>query len=78
MEEVAQTLSLRELRERLGLTQVDAASRLGVVQGTIRGWEIGRGTPSFFLIRPLMELYDLTFDELEAAVRQTLKESGKS
>lgn len=38
---------LRELREEAGLTQAELARSAGLVRGTLRNWEQGRGEPDF-------------------------------
>ncbi len=70
-------ITMKALRERIGLKKIDVASRLGVAEGTVRGWEVGRGTPNFLLIRPLMKLYGVTFDQLEESVKESLRKAGR-
>jgi transcriptional regulator with XRE-family HTH domain len=70
-------MNMKQLRERTGLRTVDVASRLGIAEATVRGWEKGKGTPNFLLIKPLANLYGVTFEELDQSVRQTLKEVGR-
>ncbi len=47
---------VRELRERLGLTQEDFAQKVGVTFGSVNRWENGKRTPQPFLIRRLLEM----------------------
>jgi len=47
---------VRELRERLGLTQEQFAQRVGVTFGSVNRWENGKRTPQPFLIRRLLEM----------------------
>jgi transcriptional regulator with XRE-family HTH domain len=70
-------MNMKQLRERLGLKTVDVASRLGIGEATVRGWEKGKGTPSFLLVKPLTALYGVSLDELDQSVRETLKEAGR-
>lgn len=59
---------LRRWRERAGLTQVQVASRIGVIQTTISFWEIGRhGIPTSQLAT-LARMYGVSGDELGAAL----------
>jgi putative transcriptional regulator len=34
------------LRQRLGISQRELANRLGLTEGTVRGWETGRRQPT--------------------------------
>jgi len=47
---------VRELRERLQLTQEQFAQKVGVTYSTVNHWENGKRMPQPFLIRRLLEL----------------------
>lgn len=47
---------VRELRQRLDLTQEQFAQKVGVTYSTVNHWENGKRTPQPFLVRRLMEL----------------------
>jgi DNA-binding transcriptional regulator YiaG len=47
---------IRQLRERLGLSQRAFAARVGVYMGTITRWEKGRTTPRFLATKHLREI----------------------
>jgi len=47
---------VRELRNRLGLTQEKLAARLGVTFPTINRWENGRAKPSPLALRQIEDL----------------------
>jgi putative transcriptional regulator len=47
---------IRDLRNRLGLTQEKLAARLGVTFPTINRWENGRATPSPLALRQIEAL----------------------
>ena len=47
---------IKELRERLDLTQEQFAQRVGVTYSTVNHWENGKRTPQPYLIRRLLEL----------------------
>jgi transcriptional regulator with XRE-family HTH domain len=47
---------IRELRQRLDLTQEQFAQRVGVTYSTVNHWENGKRVPQPFLIRRLLEL----------------------
>lgn len=55
---------LREARERLGLTQAEAAQALGVVRELISLWESGKRVPSLAYIRDLARLYGVEEESL--------------
>ena len=48
---------VKELRERLGLTQLAFAEKVGVAQSTVACWETGQRTPdSAWIVARLLEL----------------------
>lgn len=47
---------IRELRERLGLTQEQFAQKVGVTYSTVNHWENGKRVPLPFLVKRLFEL----------------------
>ncbi len=61
---------IRELRERLDLTQEQFAQRVGVTYSTVNHWENGKRQPLPFLVRHLVEMKQ----ELDA---QDSKRPGK-
>jgi transcriptional regulator with XRE-family HTH domain len=67
-------MNMKQLREKANLRTVDVASRLSIGESTVRAWEKGKSTPSFDVIKPLTELYGITFDQLHEAVMQTREE----
>ena len=52
IEEPTTALLIRELRNRLGLTQEKMAARLGETFPTINRWENGRAKPSPLALKP--------------------------
>lgn len=50
------TAEIRRIRERLNLTQVELAERLGICQGTVSHWEKGIRNPTGPAIRLLRML----------------------
>lgn len=46
-------LCLREIRQRLGLTQAQVAHRVGCQRASISHWECGRQIPPLTMIPPL-------------------------
>ena len=47
---------IKELRDKLGLTQEQFAQRIGVTFATINNWEKGNRTPHPFLFQRLLEM----------------------
>ena len=47
---------IKELRKRLGLTQLQMAYKLGVAEFTVRRWESGKSRPSPLSRPPLARL----------------------
>jgi transcriptional regulator with XRE-family HTH domain len=52
---------LREARTAVGLTQQEAAGRIGVSTGTVARWEQGRITPSGRHLQAAAEVYEADF-----------------
>lgn len=52
------------LRKSKGMTQQDAADRLGVSNKTVSSWETGASSPDISLLPAIAELYGVTCDEL--------------
>ena len=51
-------------RKRAGLTQIEAATAIGVTQGTISMWENGRTYPVGERLKIVIAVYGCTYDEL--------------
>lgn len=56
---------LRTLRERLGISQGQMATDLGVVLSTIQGWEKKKNRPQKLYVAMLAEYFDVPPDELD-------------
>ena len=61
---------MKKLREKLGLTTADVASKVGVSDSTVRNWESGRTEPRLTLnqLVLLLDLYGISLKELAEAV----------
>ena len=57
-------MTLKELRHRAGLRQVDVAKEMNVDQAAVSKWETGETFPTRKLHKPLATLYGVTVDEL--------------
>jgi DNA-binding XRE family transcriptional regulator len=66
---------MRQLREKANLRTVDVASTLKIGESTVRAWEKGKTTPSFEVIKPLMTLYGVSFEDLYEAVMQSRQQT---
>lgn len=62
-------LSLKELRIRAGLTQVQLAKAVNVTQCTVSAWENGRAFPRMALWKSLENALKCTVNELFEAGR---------
>ena len=54
---------IRELRDKLDLTQEQFAAKVGVTWSTVNRWENGRGKPSPLAMRRIEELLGKDIDE---------------
>ena len=52
------------MRIAAGLRQVDLAEKMGVTQGTICDWEVGRTMPQAALLPALADALNCTIDAL--------------
>ncbi|PSN14982.1 XRE family transcriptional regulator [filamentous cyanobacterium CCT1] len=61
-----QTSPLKQLRQRVGLTQAELARRIGVSDRAVRAWEKGEYPPTLTVpqMRSLCRELAITFDEL--------------
>lgn len=57
-------MSIRERRNRLGMSQAELAERIGVNQTAVSQWERGVITPTLNKARKLAETLGCTIDEL--------------
>lgn len=57
-------MRLRELRNKIGLTQEKLSLKVGVSQNTISQWETGERTPKTEKLLELAHIFGCTVDEL--------------
>lgn len=57
-------ISLAAARVNAGLTQKEAAERLGVSNTTIVAWETGKSSPSIVDAKKLSEAYNIPLDNI--------------
>lgn len=56
--------TIKELRERNKMTQLQLAERLGVTDKTVSKWETGKGYPDITLLEPIAEAFSISVAEL--------------
>lgn len=56
--------TIREQRERLGLTQAELAEKCGVVKSAVSMWETGERKPDIIMLKKLAGIFDCTTDAL--------------
>lgn len=57
-------LSLKAARVNAGMSQAEAAEKLGVAVSTLRNWEAGKTYPTMPRIDKICEVYGVDFDIL--------------
>ena len=57
-------MKIREYREKLGITGMELAQRMGVDETTVYSWEIGRILPRAEKLPRLADVLGCTIDEL--------------
>lgn len=62
-------ISLRAARVNAGLSQIDAAARLGISNKTLCYWESGRRFPNQPMIEALCKLYGVSYDYIDFTAR---------
>lgn len=70
-----ENLTYKEAREKAGLTQDEAAEKIGVSRVSIWLWETGRGSPLIANLGKMSEAYGIPISELdiEAATQRENK-----
>lgn len=56
--------TIKELRERAGLTQIEFAEAIGVTQSTVSQWEGGKICPNTAKLRKLAAVLGCSVDDL--------------
>jgi len=57
-------MTLKTARELTGLTQAEAAQRIGVSVDTLGNYERGKSYPDIPILRRIEELYQVQYDQL--------------
>lgn len=66
-------MTLRQARERTGLSVSEAARRLKVTRGAVSQWELGISMPSVERVGRLAELYGCTAGEIVEGLLKEVK-----
>ena len=69
-------ISIRAARVNVGLSQKEAADRLGVSSKTLGSWEKGVTFPPADKIPAICELYGVPYDQLNFLPNDSLKANG--
>ena len=56
--------TLKTARDRLGYTQKEAASLIGVTDDTLSNYERGKSYPDIPVLKRIEEVYKVTYDQL--------------
>lgn len=57
-------LTLRAARVNAGLTQSEAAEKIGVTRDTLRNWEVGKSFPDAIKIGKIEKVYGVGYDDI--------------
>lgn len=57
-------LTLKEIRERRGLTQIEAAPLIGVSVDTLGNYERGKSYPDIPTLRKIEEIYGVEYKDI--------------
>lgn len=64
-------------RQKLGLTQKELGSQLGVSEQCLSGWEHGRNMPDVVALRSMSRIFGISIEDFLAEAYYTKKESAK-
>ncbi len=56
--------TIKELREKKGLTQSELAKKLGITDKAVSKWETGKGLPDITLLEPISRVFGVSVAEL--------------
>lgn len=64
MLEVKQMYTLKTARDRLGLSQKEAAKRLGISDDVLSNYERGKTYPNVLMLKKIESVYGVKYDQL--------------
>lgn len=56
--------TLKTARDRLGLTQKEAAKKLGISDDVLSNYERGKTYPNVLMLKKIEEVYQVEYDQL--------------
>lgn len=57
-------INVKNIRTKLGMTQTEFASKLGITKGTVSTWETGARLPGLSTVNKICELFDLSYEQV--------------
>lgn len=75
MKEMKFGSQLRELRKKRGLSQIEAANKLGLKQNTFSHYENGKSFPDMATLIKIAEYFKVSLDELVYSLEENTKET---
>lgn len=57
-------ISIREYREKAGMTQAELAVKCGVVKSTVSMWEVGARKPDIVMLKKLADIFGCSADDM--------------
>lgn len=70
-------VTLKALRTNFGLSQIKEAKLLGVSTNTIYGWENGASEPNNKLVKRILNLFNVDYDDLLFCPHLSLKDAKR-
>ena len=64
MLEVKQMYTVKTARDRLGLSQKEAAKRLGISDDVLSNYERGKTYPNVLMLKKIESVYGVKYDQL--------------
>ena len=68
--------NIKEVRERIGLSQADLAEKVGVKQQRISSWESGDRKPKYPMLSKMSRIFNCHPDELDPLYKGQNKHCG--
>ncbi len=65
-------MNLKELRQKLNISQSEAAKKLGMPQTTFHYYEVGRNDPSIETLIKMADFFNVSIDELVGREADTI------
>jgi transcriptional regulator with XRE-family HTH domain len=69
--------TIRELREAVGMTQIELAERLGVSHAAVSYWERGRNAMNVRHLKQLASIFGVSMDEIDLLPEERKQPRGR-